>query len=60
MRRVPANTSVRFEDVKAKLERELQERYRDQGMVKLLEELKAQARARLLWKPPAEREGGEK
>jgi RNA polymerase sigma factor (sigma-70 family) len=60
VRRIPADPNVRFEDVRANLEREWHERYRDKDMVKLLEDLRAQARARLLWKPPQERERGDR
>jgi RNA polymerase sigma factor (sigma-70 family) len=60
VRRIPADRSVRFEDVRPTIERELEQRYREQGMVKLLEELKTQARAKMLWSPPEDRGRGEK
>jgi RNA polymerase sigma factor (sigma-70 family) len=56
VRRIPADRSARFEDVRANLEREWHERSKQKDMTRLFEDLRAQARARLLWKPPEERE----
>jgi RNA polymerase sigma factor (sigma-70 family) len=53
-RRIPADRSVRFDDVRASLERDLLQQYRDQGSAKLFAELRARAGARLLWTPPPE------
>jgi RNA polymerase sigma factor (sigma-70 family) len=55
LRKIPADRSVKFEDMRASLERELQQRHKEQGMGKLMEELKAKARARMLWMPPEDR-----
>jgi parvulin-like peptidyl-prolyl isomerase len=55
-RRVPADTSVRFEDVREALRGELAQRLREDAAKDLFKELKARARPRLLWAPPGDGE----
>jgi parvulin-like peptidyl-prolyl isomerase len=50
-RRIPADTSVRFEDVRESLRSELARRVRDDSTSELFKDLKAKARPRLLWMP---------
>jgi RNA polymerase sigma factor (sigma-70 family) len=57
LRRLPAEPR-RFEDVRESLKREVEGRLKGGDTAKLLEELKAEARAKLFWTPPNDREGG--
>ncbi len=51
LRRIPADQTKRFEDVRADLEQKVREHLLDREMPSVFEELKARARPRLLWEP---------
>jgi hypothetical protein len=55
-RHIPADQGTTFEQVRAALKRDLEGRGRQKEGARLLAELKAEARAKLLWKPPEDRE----
>jgi RNA polymerase sigma factor (sigma-70 family) len=55
-RRIPADTTVRFEDVRASLRAELGRRVRDDSASESFKDLKAKARPKLLWTPPKDDE----
>jgi RNA polymerase sigma factor (sigma-70 family) len=59
-RRIPADQSVRFEDVRENLKHELQRRFQQRDSTKFFEELKAEARTRMLWTPPDDPEHPER
>jgi RNA polymerase sigma factor (sigma-70 family) len=54
VRRIPADGSTRFEDVRERLRQELIQRRLHQTSQDLIRKLKAEARPRLLWKPEEE------
>src|SRR5262249_38260768 len=55
LRRIPADKK-RFEDVRESLKRDLEQRFKDEDTMKLFKDLKAEARIKLLWTPPDDRE----
>jgi hypothetical protein len=56
-RRVPADRSTRFEDVRERLEREVRDKAPQKDGERLLKELKAEAKARWLWRPAEDNAG---
>ena len=55
LRRIPADTATRFEDVRDTLKGDIQERNRAQDTTKIFQDLKAKARAKLWWVPAEEK-----
>jgi hypothetical protein len=51
LRHIPADASKRFEEVRESLKKEVRDRLVRQEMVTLFNELKEQARPRVLWRP---------
>ena len=51
LKRIPADTSTEFEDVRAELRQEVLDRLVQREVPKAFQELKEQARPRMLWHP---------